>query len=136
MSMLVLVVAQSTQREDAKQSFDEALEHYQLGEYRLALEHFQDAYRAEPSAELLFDMGQCYRNLGEDELALDYFERYVRAARPEIPVTERWWFWTALLGAAATLGGSVVLIASLTDRDDDTQMPKIIWEPTGITRSR
>ncbi len=53
----------------AKTLFEEGLKHYNVGEYKEALQSFKDGYFAKPDPIFLFNMGQCYRQLGEPDAA-------------------------------------------------------------------
>ncbi len=43
------------------------------------------------------------------------------------PLAERWWFWAALMGAAALTAGSIVLVASATDGDRASFTPTPVF---------
>ena len=70
----------------------EAMNAYRAGHYALALDRFQAAYARVPAPELLFNVGQCYRQLRRDEAAKAVFEAYLRALpdAPERAQIERW----------------------------------------------
>src|SRR5689334_16732332 len=62
----------------AKQLYDEGLKHYNVGEYREALQSFKDAYFIKPDPTLLFNMAQSYRQLGDSESAARQYRTYLR----------------------------------------------------------
>jgi tetratricopeptide (TPR) repeat protein len=53
---------------------------FNQGDFRRALEQFEAAYEAFPSAKLYFNMGQAHRRLEEPAAALVSFERFLRDA--------------------------------------------------------
>ena len=57
---------------------------YNLGRFQEALEDFSEAYELYPSAEFLFNIGQCHRELGNHERAIFFFDGYLRE-RPDAP---------------------------------------------------
>jgi tetratricopeptide (TPR) repeat protein len=71
--------------------FERAEASFDQGRFADARADYQAAYDRDPLPELLFDIGQCYRNLGEYEQARAYFERYAEL-EPDSPnraATER-----------------------------------------------
>src|SRR5688572_26261239 len=75
--LIAMLAAQPTELESAKSSFDRGMQHYNMGEFDRALSEFKKAYGAQPHPELLFNIGQCYRNLGNVDEAIFFFERYL-----------------------------------------------------------
>src|SRR5262245_24860925 len=65
-------------RAEARRLFDEAERHYKLQEYQEALDRYKDAYRLSNLPELLFDIGQCYRQLGRYEEAIRSYQWFLR----------------------------------------------------------
>jgi tetratricopeptide (TPR) repeat protein len=68
----------------AKQAFERATRHYNLGEFEQALTHFKEAYAAKPLPALLFNIAQCHRNSGRPRDAIFFFERYLEE-QPNAP---------------------------------------------------
>lgn len=64
---------------------DEALRHYQQGEFDAAVESFMGAFALSNNPGLLFNVAQSYRLKGDCEHARDYYQRYLGAA-PETPL--------------------------------------------------
>lgn len=64
----------------AKRLFREGRQHFDAGEYELALERFEAAYKASPKVELLYDIGRTLELMGRKSDAADVYERYTRQA--------------------------------------------------------
>jgi len=64
---------------------DEALRHYQQGEYDAAIESFMGAYALSNNAGLLFNVAQAYRLKGDCEHARESYQRFLTAA-PDTPL--------------------------------------------------
>jgi tetratricopeptide (TPR) repeat protein len=62
----------------ARKLYESGKAHYNLTEYREALEEFKGAYRARPDAVILFNIAQCYRMLAEFESAARYYRTFKR----------------------------------------------------------
>ena len=65
---------------DAKEAFKRALQHYNLGDFKDALEGFKEAYLDYPDPSFLFNIGQCQRQLGLKQEALLSYRAYLREA--------------------------------------------------------
>jgi hypothetical protein len=52
-------------------------QHYDLGEYREALEAFKEAYRNHEDPTFLFNLAQCYRQLGDKQAAIRAYRTYL-----------------------------------------------------------
>lgn len=68
----------------AQQIFEEAETAYRLQEFEKALEGYKEVYRLTRSPEILFNLGQCYRQLGRYEEALKSYRAFLR----DLPDTE------------------------------------------------
>src|SRR5689334_16267645 len=70
----------------------EGMSAYRTGDHARALERFQGAYTLVPAPELLFNLGQCYRQLKREEAARAVFGAYLKARpnAPERAQIERW----------------------------------------------
>ncbi len=62
----------------ARRNFEQGMKHYNVGEYREALQSFKDGYFAKADPTFLFNMGQCYRMLGDPEGAVRQYRAYLR----------------------------------------------------------
>jgi hypothetical protein len=74
-------------REEAKAEFNQGNTAYNLGKYQEAIAHFEKAYALSRVAEILFNLGQCYRKLWEanndsdlGRRALHYYQALAREA--------------------------------------------------------
>lgn len=80
----------------AKSLFDDALAHYNLGDYDAAAEGFARAYLYEPMPMLLYNLGQVAVKQGRREKAIELYRRYQAVAprdaaarvRPKIEALE------------------------------------------------
>jgi tetratricopeptide (TPR) repeat protein len=88
---MVVMMAASTATADhgsdahrAKALYQNGLKHYNVGEYREALQSFKDAYLLKADPVLLFNMGQAYRQLGDDEGSAREYRAYLRE-QPDAP---------------------------------------------------
>jgi tetratricopeptide (TPR) repeat protein len=69
---------QKQAQEAARQAYVAAARHYDLGEWRQALEAFKLAYLKFESPAFLYNIAQCHRQLGEKSEALRFYQTYVR----------------------------------------------------------
>jgi tetratricopeptide (TPR) repeat protein len=65
----------------ARALYEAGISHYNLSEYKEALDSFRAAYRLKNDPALLFNIAQCYRQLGEPAQAANFY----RAFRREYP---------------------------------------------------
>lgn len=72
--------APDSQQAEAHALFVEGSKHYNLREYREAIEAFKHAYALFPEPTFLFNIGQAYRQLNDCENARVFYRNYVRAA--------------------------------------------------------
>ena len=61
----------------AETEFRKAEDLFAAGQYRDAVERYEKAYELSEIPDILFNIGQCYRNLGDYKSAVDHFERYL-----------------------------------------------------------
>lgn len=61
----------------ARRHFDKADKLFALGRFDEALEQYQKAFDAKPIPDLLFNIGQCYRNLGDYDAAIFSFRKFL-----------------------------------------------------------
>lgn len=64
-----------------KALFKSGKAHYNLGEFKEALEDFKAAYRTTPDPVFLFNIAQTQREMGDHEAALRSFQLYAREVR-------------------------------------------------------
>jgi tetratricopeptide (TPR) repeat protein len=55
-------------------------QHYELGEYAQAIEHFRRSYQLAPEPVLLFDLAQAYRLHGDCRRSLETYRQFARLA--------------------------------------------------------
>jgi len=67
-------------KSDAKDAFKRALQHYNLGDFKSALDEFKEAYLDYPDPSFLFNIGQCQRQLGLKQESLLSYRAYLREA--------------------------------------------------------
>ena len=75
--------AQSTPEERAKEYSAAGLEAVDQGDFVGAVEAFKKAYRIDPEAKYLFNIGRAYHVMGKFRLALDYYEKFLRENKSE-----------------------------------------------------
>ena len=63
--------------EEAKALYQKAEAHYARGEFKEALELYEQAHQKAPEPMFLLGIGQAYKALDRCERALNYFERYL-----------------------------------------------------------
>jgi hypothetical protein len=61
----------------AKQAFSAGMKHFDLEEYRAALDDFRAGYRAKEDPVFLYNIAQCHRVLKEHREALRYYRLYL-----------------------------------------------------------
>lgn len=81
--------ADSAATRTAKRHFERGEKLYALAKFSDALDEYQKAFDARPIPELLFNIGQCYRNLGDYESAIFSYRKYLTLApeaenRPQV----------------------------------------------------
>ena len=70
-------LAHAQDRDKAREAFRRATQHYELGEYREALDAFKEAYRSFEDPALLFNIAQCHRQLGDHAQAVRDYKMYL-----------------------------------------------------------
>ena len=70
-------VAHAEDKEWARAAYEQATQHYDLGEYKEALEAFKDAYRNFEDPAFLFNIAQCHRQLGDNAQAVREYRMYL-----------------------------------------------------------
>jgi tetratricopeptide (TPR) repeat protein len=79
--------ARAEDREAARQAFAQGHQHFDLGEYKEALESFKLAYRNYADPKILFNLAQCHRQLGNKEEAISFYRKYLNKV-PNAPNRE------------------------------------------------
>lgn len=67
-------------REAARANFERGVGLYESGDYRGALESFQEAYRLAPHPSVRVNMANCYEHLGRPIEAIHHFDRFLAEA--------------------------------------------------------
>ncbi len=68
-------------RDQARQEFQRGVAAFETGDFRTALQAFQEAYRLAPHATVRVNIANCYDQLQRPVEALFHFERYLEEAR-------------------------------------------------------
>lgn len=61
----------------ARAAFRAATQAYNLGQFEVALKHYEEAYAFKQHLGFLFNIAQCHRQLGHHEPAIFYYRRYL-----------------------------------------------------------
>lgn len=69
--------------ERAKAAFQEGKQDYDLGQFKDALRHYDEAYRLDPKPAILFNIAQCHRLLGNFERAAFFYRRFLSLGNPQ-----------------------------------------------------
>jgi tetratricopeptide (TPR) repeat protein len=78
---VTLVAATSARADDvadAKAHWEEGTKLYDLGRYKEAAREYEESFRLKPKAEMLFNIGQAYRQGGDYEAALRAYRGFLR----------------------------------------------------------
>lgn len=68
--------------DDAKAHYRKGVVHYNLDEFRKAVEEFKAAYRLYPDPTFLYNIAQCHWKLNEANEAISFYRKYLRE-RPD-----------------------------------------------------
>jgi tetratricopeptide (TPR) repeat protein len=79
-----VAVAQQDVTAQARRYFQSASKHFDLGEYREALDDFKSGYRLREDPVFLYNIAQCERLLGRNVDAIRTYKSYLRR-RPDAP---------------------------------------------------
>jgi tetratricopeptide (TPR) repeat protein len=71
----------SQQRVEARRHYEAGLAHFNLREYKQAVDEFQAAYRLRPDPVFLYNLGQSYRLANDPEQALYFYRAYLRTSQ-------------------------------------------------------
>lgn len=69
-----------SQRAEARRHYEAGLAHFNLREYKQAVDEFQAAYRLRPDPVFLYNLGQSYRLGNDPEQALYFYRAYLRTS--------------------------------------------------------
>ncbi len=83
-----VAVARAEDLQKAQAAYKKGTNHYDLGEFREALESFKDAYRNREDPSFLFNLAQCYRQLGDKPSAIRSYRMYLLKV-PSSPKAEQ-----------------------------------------------
>jgi tetratricopeptide (TPR) repeat protein len=75
--LLVAMPVLAQDRGKAQAAYHLGTQHYNLGEYREALESFKEAYRNVENPSILFNIAQCHRQLGDKLSAVRSYRAYL-----------------------------------------------------------
>src|SRR5688500_14920163 len=70
--------------EEARAHYRKGVAHFNLDEWKQAVEEFRTAYRLYPDATFLYNIAQCHWKLGDSAEALSFYKKYLRE-RPDAP---------------------------------------------------
>lgn len=105
--------------EEAKRRYGQGIRFYQDGDYRLAANEFERAYKLSNSYKILYNIGQVHLQLNNYARAVDSLERYLVEGGSEIPEARRreierdiknYQSRTARLTVEANVAGADVLV--------------------------
>jgi tetratricopeptide (TPR) repeat protein len=68
--------------DQARAHYKQGLAHFNLDEWKQAVEEFKTAYRLYPDPTFLYNIALCHRKLGEHAEALSFYKKYLRE-RPD-----------------------------------------------------
>jgi hypothetical protein len=71
-------------KQEAKARYTSGQSHYNLNEFKAALDEFKEAYRLYPDPVFLFNVAQCERQLGDFDEAIKFYRSYLRN-KPKAP---------------------------------------------------
>jgi tetratricopeptide (TPR) repeat protein len=75
--LLCVTAARAEDLAKAQAAYRSGMQHYDLTEYREALESFKEAYRSLEDPTFLFNIAQCYRQLGDKQQAIRFYRNYL-----------------------------------------------------------
>lgn len=83
---LALALSAHAQPRESRREFDQlvrsAVQHYEAGESRAAIDDLQRAYAIRPLPRLLYNLGRAHEQAGEFGAAADYYRRFI-ATNPD-----------------------------------------------------
>jgi hypothetical protein len=108
-----------------------ALTEVQLGDCPAALGHIEGFLSRVPAddprgPELIRMRVLCEQTLADEAKQRERVDQ--PAPRARRPLTRRWWFWPAVIGAAAAVTAGVVIAV---DQPDDPVLPPVSCDPAG-----
>ncbi len=148
-----------TDKDLARQQWEQGTAEYALGHYVQAAAHYEQGYQALPDPVFLFNIGQAERLAGEREHALLAYHSYLRSSAegaPKRDITKRWiaeletepapaggsslrsaGFEAALAGATLDVRSGGVPTVSLLDKTRNPIEPPVrrrwwLWGAAGV----
>lgn len=117
----------------AREQFNRGIEQYAAGQYEVALESFQEAYRLSPHPMVRVNMANCYDRLGKPVEALFHFERFLSETEGDRSRAEQRTEVTSavrrLQSSVGQLNLRVIPDGSLVRVDDTDERRSPILEP-------
>ncbi len=81
--LLLLALAAKAGAQAARELYDQGVQALSAGRYDEAARALDAAYRQQPSAEALYNLGLAYKGMGHPDKAFEAFEGYVKLADPK-----------------------------------------------------
>jgi len=75
-----ILLAQKGSRATAKKHFENGTKAFDEGDFKIALEEFQEAYNTKPHPMVLVNIANCYARLMEPVKAVEHFELFLKEA--------------------------------------------------------
>src|SRR5690606_8081599 len=72
-------IAQDESLNRAREAFERAQTLFEAGNYAEAAARFEEAYKARPFAQFLFNIGASFEKMGDYARAADHYRRYLEA---------------------------------------------------------
>jgi tetratricopeptide (TPR) repeat protein len=88
-AIVLLAAAPEATPIDAAGSFKEGVKAYDAGAYEQAAKSFEAAYNASGKTEILFNLGQTYRQLGDCRRAVESYDAFLAKAPADHPLFAR-----------------------------------------------
>src|SRR5271156_3354614 len=76
--VVVCATARAEDKDKSREAYRQGTQHYDLAEFKEALESFKEAYRDFEDPAFLFNIAQCHRQLGANRDALYEYKAYLR----------------------------------------------------------
>ena len=121
----------------AKERFEAAEQHYQVGDFEKASDEYKEGYRLSHKPELLFNLGQAQKQLGKHKEAAFYFGQYLQQApkAPNWAYAETMWREEKELADAPAVPVSPIVVVEEKTREVKVPVEVFVekqWRPTRI----